>query len=115
MIFPSLFAIIVGLVMIGWWITLYRSGQIPELETEPIAIRFHLAGEFSTAVALIISGIGLLVGQSWSVWLYLVATGMLLYTVIVSPRYALQQGQWPTAGLLGVLLPLSILCIFLVI
>ena len=38
MIFPAVFAITVGLGMIGQWIASFVSKQIPELKTEPIRI-----------------------------------------------------------------------------
>lgn len=39
MIFPAVFAIIVGLGMIGLWSMLLLAKQAPELETEPLRIR----------------------------------------------------------------------------
>ena len=49
MIYSGIFAIFVGIGMIGQWsVSLIRKG-VPELETEPYRIWFHLAGEFSTA------------------------------------------------------------------
>jgi len=68
MIFPSVYAIVVRAGMIGQWTFSYVSGQIPELESESIRIRFHLAAEFATAVALIVGGLGLLTRQSWGSW-----------------------------------------------
>ena len=58
MIFAAVFAIIVGLGMIGQWAMSYFSKQIPELKTEPVRIGFHLAAEMSTAICLICSGLG---------------------------------------------------------
>ncbi len=94
MVFPAIFAIIVGVGMIAQWTVSYISKQIPELKTEPIRIWFHIAAEMATAFCLIISGIGLLTAQAWSIPLYLVASGMLFYTAIVSPGYFAQKGKW---------------------
>jgi hypothetical protein len=63
MLFSGIFAIIAGLRMFGQWSASLIRKQVPELETEPYRIWFHLASEFSTAVFLIIAGIGLLTGQ----------------------------------------------------
>jgi len=115
MIFPSIYAIVVGAGMIGQWTFSYVSGQIPELESEPIRIRFHLAAEFATAVALIVGGLGLLTRQSWGSWVYLLSMGMLLYTVIVSPGYFAQKGQWPFVVLFVVVLILAVISIMLVV
>ena len=104
MVFPAIFAIVVGLGMIGMWVASYFTKQIPELESEPIRIRFHLAAEFMTALSLIVAGIGLLTHQGWAVSAYLIAAGMLLYTVIVSPGYFAQKGQWGYVVMFGVIL-----------
>ncbi len=115
MIFPGLFAIIVGIGMIGMWSLLLITRQVPELETEPLRIRFHIAAEFITAIALLVSGIGLLTDQSWSQWLYLVAIGMLFYTVIVSPGYYAEKGEWPFVGMFAVILILGVVCLIVVV
>lgn len=115
MIFPALFAIIVGIGMIGLWIMLLLTKQVAELETEPLRIRFHIAAEFATAIALVVAGVGLLTGQSWSQWLYLVAAGMLLYTVIVSPGYYAEKGEWPFVGMFAVIFILALVSLAFVI
>lgn len=115
MIFSAVFALIVGIGMIGLWSFLLLTKQVPELETEPLRIRFHIAAEFVTAVVLVAGGIGLLNGQSWSQWLYLVAIGMLFYTVIVNPGYYVEKGEWPFVGMFAVILILALTSLVLVI
>ena len=58
MTFAGVFSIIVGVGMIGQWTFSYIARQIPELESEPIRIWFHIAAEMVTAVCLIAGGIG---------------------------------------------------------
>jgi hypothetical protein len=113
--FPAIFAIIVGIGMIVQWALSYFSKQIPELKTEPIRILFHLAGELITALALIAGGVGLLVGWAWGVPVYLVATGMLLYTAIVSPGYFAQKGQWGWLVMFGAIIVLALVSLSMVI
>lgn len=113
--FPAIFAITVGIGMMGQWIYSYSKHQIPELEIEPVRIKFHIAGEFITALALIVGGFGLLTNQPWNIFVYLIAMGMLLYTVIVSPGYFAQKKQWPVVGVFVVILILAIFSITLVI
>jgi len=88
------FAIGIGLLMLGQWAFLITSGQVPELQTEPIRIGFHLTGEAATAACLVVGGAGLWTRRSWGRSVFLVAAGMLLYTSIVSPGYFAQQGDW---------------------
>lgn len=114
MTFAGIYSIVVGVLMIGQWAFFLATGKVPELEREPLRIRFHLAGEFLTAAALMVGGGGLLAGTGWGVPLYLVATGMLLYTVIVSPGYFAEQRQWPLVGMFAVLLVLALVGLGLV-
>ncbi len=109
MSFPAIFALIVGFGMIAQWFMSYLSHGIPELETEPIRIWFHISGEIITALLLITSGIGLLAGWALACYLFLLAAGMLLYTVIVSPGYFAQKGEWAWVGFFSVVLVLTIL------
>ncbi len=115
MTFAALYSIVIGAGMIGQWAFSLARKQVPELETEPIRIRFHLAAEFTTAIALLIGGLSLLTNSSWGLQLYLVSMGMLLYTVIVSPGYFAQRGQWPMVGLFAVVLVLGLISLGLVV
>jgi hypothetical protein len=115
MTFPAVFAILVGVGMIGQWAASFIGKQIPELQSEPIRIWFHIAAEIVTAICLIMGGIGLLTTQTWSIPLYLVSSGMLFYTSIVSPGYFAQKGQWGWLLMFGAILILGISCIFIVL
>lgn len=113
MIFASIYALIVGLGMIGQWTFFLVSHQVPELKTEPVRIGFHLAAEFLTALALIAAGASLFAGAPWSRPAYQVAVGMLFYTCIVSPGYFAQKRQWPLVLMFAVLLILALLSLAL--
>ncbi len=107
MTFPALYAVVVGLLILGQWAFFLITRQVPELKTEPVRVLFHLAGEFLTATVLIASGVGLLMHQSWAIAIYPVAAGMLLYTIIVSSGYFAQKQVWPIVGMFAVLLILT--------
>lgn len=115
MALPAVFAIIVGLGMIGQWMASFIGKQVPELKTEPIRLWFHIAAEMTTALCLIISGIGLLLTQTWSTPLYLVASGMLFYTAIVSPGYFAQKGSWIWPAIFAVLITLGVVNVLTVL
>jgi hypothetical protein len=106
--FAAWFAIIVGLLMIGQWLTFLARGQVPELYSELIRLAFHLLAELATAIALLMSGVALLRHLVWGSTLYLLAAGMLIYTVMVSPGYFAQQGEWGMVAMFGLLLVLAI-------
>ena len=101
--------------MIGQWLFSLSTGQVPELKTEPYRIRFHLTAEFATALALLVGSVALLTDQPWGQWFYLLAVGMLLYTVIVSPGYFAEKGQWAFVGMFAVVLLLTLVSIVLVV
>ena len=113
-VYAPFYAILVGVVMIGQWSFSYLSKQIPELESEPIRITFHIVGEMITAISLVVGGIGLLMGLSWGRSLYLIAMGMLFYTVIVSPGYFAQKGDWKWLGIFGSLIVVGLISILAV-
>jgi len=115
MTFPAIFSIVVGIGMIVQWSLSYFSKQIPELETERIRVLFHIAAELVTAITLILGGVGLLGNWSCGVPLYLVATGMLFYTAIVSPGYFAQKGQWVWLVIFGVLIVMALAGVFVVL
>ena len=106
--FTAIFSIVVGVLMLAQWGFFIAAGQVPELQTEPYRIGLHLTGEAATALALIVSGTGLLNQRNWARTLSLVAQGMLIYTVIVSPGYFAQQGVWPLVGMFAILLVLTL-------
>jgi len=85
--------------MFGQWIFFLATGQVPKLQIEPFRIYFHFSGEFITAIGLFIGGMALLKRWPKAEVSYSVAIGMLLYSLIVSPGYFAQQGQWVLVGM----------------
>jgi len=89
----AFYCLFMGISMIGIWNMFYFTGSIPEFETKPVELGLHIAAEIITAIVLIIGGIGLLKRKKWAFEIYLVAIGMLLYTLIMSPGYFAQKGD----------------------
>jgi hypothetical protein len=111
--FAGIYAIVVGLMMVAQWSFFLITGKVPELQSEPIRLSFHLAAEFTTALGLLASGLGLLRKAAWASKGFLIFGGMLLYTVIVSPGYFAQQGQWIFVMMFGLLLVLALWSMFM--
>ncbi len=103
----AIYSIIIGIIMIGMWTFFLVAGLVPEFSANSIAISLHLVAEFLTAILLLISGIGLIMKQKWGFNVNLVALGMLLYTVIVSPGYYAKPGGEVFLGMFGVLIVLT--------
>ncbi|MBI9044742.1 MAG: hypothetical protein JEZ06_09665 [Anaerolineaceae bacterium] len=113
--FPAVVAIVMGVGMIGQWGMFIITGQVPELQSEPVAIAFHLAAEFLTAIALITGGVALLKRVEWARPISFVAYGMLLYTAVVSPGYFGQLGQWAFVGMFAVILIFALISVFILL
>jgi len=111
--FTAIYALVIGMGMIGQWTASYLTQNIPELKTEPIRIAFHIAAELLTALILIISGIALLTGTTWGKNLYLIGLGMLFYTAIVSPGYFAQKGEWAWLGMFSAIIILGLVSLML--
>lgn len=107
----AIYALVVGIGMFGMWTMLVITGQVPELQTEPIRIAFHLAAEFLTATLLVVGGLGLLANRRWGYSPYLVALGALLYTVVVSPGYYAQSGNIGFVAMFATLFVLTVVFI----
>jgi hypothetical protein len=102
--YPAWYGVLVGILMIIQWTFSIATGGVPEFETTPWAIGFHLAGEISTALMLIIGGIASLRFIHWGKPILLAGLGMVIYSEIVSPGYFADQGQWAMVALFAVLL-----------
>lgn len=106
--FAGWYGIVVGAMMLAQWAFFILAGAVPELESEPLRIAFHLAAEAATALGLLASGAALLKRLAWGPRAYLLFSGLLVYSCIVSPGYFAQQGQWGFvlmfAGVLGLAL-----------
>ena len=107
----SIYPIIIGIAMIFMWLVFIATNQVPEINTAPIKISYHLIAEFLTAILLLIGGFGLLTKRVWGFHLYLISMGMLLYTVIVSAGYYANLGDLMMVGMFTILQLLTIIFI----
>ena len=89
----GIYSVLMGCSIIILWVILLTSNQVPELNTEPASIYFHIAAELLMAVLLLICGISFLLGYKWSVRLFTFSTGLLVYSVINSSGYYANNGQ----------------------
>jgi peptidoglycan/LPS O-acetylase OafA/YrhL len=102
------FAVLVGVMIIAQWAFFIAAGEVTEFDTEPIRISFHLAAEFLTAVALIVAGLALVWRKDWAFPVFMIALGMLSYTIVVSPGYFAQDGDYAFVAMFAVLWILTI-------
>ncbi len=107
--FTAIYSIILGVGIIGLWAMLISTGNVPEFETEPAAIAFHLTAEFSMGVLSLLSGIMLIAKKKYSSLLYLVSSGLVIYAVINSAGYYANLNQWGMVVMFMVVLVISAL------
>ena len=110
---PANFGIVCGIAMFAQWAMFILTGQVPELQTAPFEIAFHLMAEGITALGLIISSVLLLSKKTNAKFLYTVFSGMLLYSLIASSGYFAELGQWGFVVMFIGLLLITMLCLFL--
>ena len=113
LIISGIYSIVIGIGIIGLWTMLYRTKQIPELTSEPVAIKFHLAAEITMGILSLISGIFLLIGLSWAPYFFILAMGLVIYAVINSSGYYGQRKQWSFVIMFGIILVASVSLVIL--
>ena len=102
--FSAWYGIGIGCLIILQWIFFVATSAVPEFQTTPWAIGFHMVAELLLAGALLISGVATLRLKSWSEKMLLVALGMAIYSEINSPGYFAQLGQWALVAMFALLL-----------
>ena len=113
LIISGIYAIVIGIAIIALWTMLLRTKQVPELETEPVAIKFHITAEMVMGILSLASGIFLLVGFSWAPYFFILAMGLIIYAVINSSGYYGQRKQWLFVIMFGVILIASVSLVIL--
>ncbi len=102
--FAAWYGIVVGFLMIAQWLFSLITGGVPEVQSAPWELAFHLAAEMLTALALILGGARTLKSTPGGRRLLLGALGMVIYSEIVSAGYFAQQAEWRVVGVFAVLL-----------
>lgn len=54
------YAVVLGVGVVGFWIAALAGGEVPEMETAPVSLGFHLFAEFLLGGVLVAAGIGVL-------------------------------------------------------
>ena len=83
----SIYIIIIGIALLCMWLLLLIKREVPELNTKPTQIFFHLVAEFLTSIMLIIGGIGLIMNQFWGVAVF--------FSTINAAGFYGQLKDWP--------------------
>ncbi|MFX0003731.1 MAG: hypothetical protein ACFE9C_07385 [Candidatus Hodarchaeota archaeon] len=111
----SIYVIIIGIAMLCMWLLLLMKKEVPELNTKPTQLYFHLIAEFLTSVMLIIGGTGLIMGQFWGLAVFFIAIGMGVYSTINAAGFYGQLKDWPMFITLLVFTFISLLITILIL
>lgn len=103
----------IGLAILGLWTMLLVRRQVPELQAGLPSIRFHIAAEVGTAIALVVGGVALAVDTSWAAVMAAAGLGAALYSTINSPGYYADKRAWSTVGMFAVLAVLVLTALIL--
>ena len=115
LIISGIYAIVIGIGILGLWTMLLLTKQVPELKTEPVAIAFHITAEIIMGILSLVSGIFLLIGLSWAPYFFILAMGLVIYAVINAAGYYGQRKQWSFVIMFGIILIASVSLAILVI
>ncbi len=110
----GIYSVLIGLMMIGMWISLLLTKQVPELRPAsyaPRLIAYHIVAELLTAIVLIISGVGLFLVSDWAKILSAISLGMLLYSVINSPGKYAHENNLPMVAIFTIITILTVVAI----
>ena len=111
----AFYCLFIGISMIGMWSVFIITDAVPEIETKPAEIGLHVIAEILTATALLIGGLGLLFRKRWGFNMYLVASGLLTYTLIVSPGYYITKEEPVFVAMFGLFLALDIILLVMML
>ncbi len=81
-IIDGVFVIIAGTLAIVLWIIVLLKKIEHKFIEKPFERLFHIVAEFVMSIVAIISGILLLLQQTWGLPLFFLATGLILYALI---------------------------------
>ncbi len=108
----AIYALIVGLAIIGVWIILLVTGQDTRLQNElrtiPFEIGMAITSDMLTAIMLLVAGFGLIKKYNWAIKVFLLSMGFLFYSVVNAVGLYGQRGEVPFIIMFGVILMLAV-------
>jgi hypothetical protein len=100
----AVYSILIGVSVLSMWGLIILTDGITEGSIE---ISFHLVSEFSMAILLIISGIGLIMNKMYGKKLFLISNGMLIYSVLNAAGYYGQRNNFAMLSMFTVIFIIS--------
>lgn len=101
------YALVLSALVVVIWLGNVVRGAVPELVTEPRAIRFHIVAELGMAALLAAGGALTLAGSEAGTATLLLAFGAVLYSIVNSAGHYAQLRQVAPLVLFGALFALT--------
>ncbi len=95
--------IVIGVGIIGLWIMLLATDQVPEIETALAEIIMHIIIEATMGIMAIISGFFLLKGFKHYKEICFLTNGLLIYSVVNSSGYYIQSSNFAMVIMFGII------------
>jgi len=113
----AVFELVVGLGIVTLWPILLATRQVPEVRSGDRAIWFHLTAELMLGIALVVSGLLLLIAGDDPSTRILAGTalGGMTYSTVNSSGYYARDSNWLAVGVFAVLTGLGVTCITLLL
>lgn len=102
------FALLVAVLVTGLWVLSLARGAVPELVTEPRAIRLHILAEFGMAALLAVGGILELAGHGAGEPILLLGFGAVLYSIVNSSGHYAERRQRAPLVMFAILFGLTL-------
>ncbi|QMS85650.1 hypothetical protein [Candidatus Xianfuyuplasma coldseepsis] len=103
MVFSVVYGVI-GIGIIGLWIMLIGTNQVPEFETEPVGIVFHIIIEITMALFALVTAWLLYKSASLRFPILLLTNGLLMYSVVNSAGYYGDAQNYSMIALFAIIL-----------
>jgi len=114
--YPIVVSGLMGVALIGLWLMLLVRQAVPELTAGLPSIRFHIAAELLTAVALLAGGIWVAVADGPTARVLDAASlGAIVYSTVNSPGYYADRGNRTVVAMFGVLAILAVTAILVLV
>ncbi|GAA0553465.1 hypothetical protein FHS83_001619 [Rhizomicrobium palustre] len=105
----SVYSVTMGLAMGVFWSVLWAMSLLPDMSAKPMELVTTLTAQFTTALLLIVSGIGMWFSGRWALRLNMFASGMLVYSLIQQPGYYLERHAMTFVVLFAVTFVITVL------
>jgi hypothetical protein len=102
------FTVAVGVTVLAFWAVQLASGRVPEIQTDAVSIGVRIGADALTGIALLVAGGAVLTGKSYAERAFLLAFGLLTYSLLSMVALFAARGDPFGTGLFVVLVLVTV-------